>query len=155
KLEQVFLELHDHWAIVNYIWNHPEIQSDVTRQTKKLNWQQLAARAEPLAEAHATNNPFGIENSEWKTIWRRFAAQHQNDIDDQWFLSTLRLSRTWGDLALLLQTLKALGAKPLVISLPLHRTFWNYRGVSTPTLESYYHKLREVTSQAEVPTITL
>ena len=28
ELQETFIELHDHWAIVNYIWNHPEIQPE-------------------------------------------------------------------------------------------------------------------------------
>lgn len=154
KLQETLLEIQDHWAILDYIWNHPEIKPGVTRRPQDLNWSMLAAHAQPYAMHHAGNNPFGIEDTEWKTEWAAYAATHKNDTNDERFLLSLNRSHGWVDLVLLVKTLQAMGAKPLLISLPLHQSFWGYRGVSPAALAKYYDKMNALAAEQQVPVVS-
>lgn len=154
KLQETILQVQDHYATLSYIWNHPEIKTDVTRRPQDLNWSVLLSHAKPYAARHATNNPFGIMNTEWKIAWKALAARHHNDSNDAGFLRSLDRSHGWGDLVLLSETLKSMGAKPLFISLPLHQKFWAYRGVSASALYQYYDKINALAAEQQVPLVT-
>ena len=155
KLQELTLELQDHWEVVNWIWEHPEIQPAVQRRAQaSINWEKLQARATVYAQSLATNNRFGIPNRDWLKRWREWFRQDRHSLKDVDFLKGLDGSRNWSDLELLLEIMKAEGAQPLVISMPLHGLYWDMRGVSASARQAYYEKLRALGEREQVPVVT-
>jgi D-alanine transfer protein len=153
RLQEGVLELQDHWATLQMIRNHPEVPPTVTYKPSALNWNMLAEHAATYAQAHADNNPFGINNQDWKGEWRNAVAQQHHDMTDAEFTTKLEWTDGWNDLELLLWTLKAFGAKPLLVSMPLAGAYWDYRGVSADARRVLYDKLTEAANLQQVPLV--
>ena len=60
------------------------------------------------------------------------------------FLRTLETSQEWVDLELLLRELTELGARPLLLSMPIHGGWYDQCGVRYTARRAYYQKLREI-----------
>jgi len=63
-------------------------------------------------------------------------------------------STAWDDLRLELAVLRALGARPLVWTMPLDGTYWDYTVWSAPARAAYYAQYRAVAAAAGVPALT-
>src|SRR4029077_13266615 len=69
-------------------------------------------------------------------------------------VSNLRNSTEWTDLDLLLEGLKQLGARPLLLSMPIARSFYDRQGISRQERHDlYYQRLRELAQRRGVPLI--
>jgi D-alanine transfer protein len=67
------------------------------------------------------------------------------------FLDRVENSREWQDLDLLLQVLTELGARPLLMSMPLNGPLYDARGISRSDREIYYQKLRTAVARHGLP----
>jgi hypothetical protein len=68
-------------------------------------------------------------------------------------MSTLAKSQEWDDLELLLRELNELGARPLLLSMPIHGGWYDYVGVSYSARRAYYEKLRGISARYHVPVV--
>ena len=69
---------------------------------------------------------------------------------DEAFVIRVNKAPAWVDLELLLRTLAEVGAKPLLISMPMDGQFYDQEGVSRVAREAYYKKLRMLAQQYHV-----
>ncbi len=58
----------------------------------------------------------------------------------------------WDDLELLLETLRAVGARPLVLNTPIKGVFWEFTGVSAAARARFYQHFDSVTAPFGFPT---
>lgn len=155
KLQELVFELQDHWEAVRSIQDRPELKSTVQHITKPMNWNMLAAHALPYAQAHADNNKFAIDNTLWDQLWRGLIANDRTKVSDEEFTRQLNESSSFEDLRLMVQTVKAYGGEPLVLSPPFHKVYWNWKGVSTAALHVYADKLRALGKEEGVAVVVL
>jgi D-alanine transfer protein len=73
---------------------------------------------------------------------------------DAQFIQTLATSREWEDYALLLDTLKELKAKPLIISVPMPGPSLNRKGVSREARDFYYRRIQATANERGFPAAT-
>lgn len=154
QLQLTTLQLQDRWATVELIQTHPEIQPDIVRRAQPLNWQMLQAHAAEYAAAQANNNSFAIDNTDWTENWADLIASQHADMPDPEFQHALDYSHSWADLELLLATLQANGATPLITSMPWHEPYWEYRGVSAAPRRAYYARLKKLAHKYAFPVVT-
>lgn len=134
-LDNALVRLQDHIETGFYIAQHGHRLKAPSHRELDFNWQRLTAR---------------WSNRTGEYLPRRI--EHQANAEakyaegDEAFLHTLEHAPEWGDLELLLRVLHELGAKPLVLSVPMNGTFFDAVNVSADARHQYYERLRKLTS---------
>ena len=113
----------------------------------------MQRRADAFYRTQSDNNVFGLDNQRWDRVFRREMARQKNTRTDEEFLGTLRASQEWTDLELLLRVLNEYGARPLLLSMPLHGSWFDQCGVSYTARRAYYQKLREIGARHHVAVV--
>ena len=150
KLQDLVLRLQDHWETLAYIRAQHDLRPQVAHHASSIDWRKLAMRAEEDYREVANNNPFGFANERWEKNSKEW-IQRQGENSDAVFLRTLRDSKEWVDLGLLLRVLKERGAQPLILCPPLPGEYFNYWGVSASARRVFYTRLREAAEAFGVP----
>jgi D-alanine transfer protein len=109
---------------------------------KVLRWDDLFLSAEQQSKALAAKSrkrPIKVVRA--KGTWdRQFAAKMRN-------------AQEWRDFELVLRLLQEAGAKPLVMSMPLHADVLEAQGVSETGRLAYGERLQEMVRRYEVPLV--
>ncbi len=153
KLQTIIIELQDHWNILDYLARHPQLQPDVPRQVRPINWSALQTTARRYEVARTTNNPYGILNSTWIDTYHRALPLKPSGSEDTQFINAFQNSFEWADLEILLRILTQLGAQPLLLSRPVNGTAWQAMGVSEAARQVYYDKLQAIAAKYHVPLV--
>jgi D-alanine transfer protein len=154
-MHNAIVRFQDHWNVVRYLWEHPVKPSppEKPRSRPPLDWAMLHRRANALLCAHSNNNELGLDNEKWNYKFREEMLQLSKTPVEQDFLRTLKRSDEWVDLELLLRALNELGARPLLLSMPIHGGWYDKCGVTYNTRRAYYEKLREVAARYHAPLV--
>ena len=143
-LHNAILRYQDHWSVVCYLWKHPDKTSTPSSplDAPPLDWPMLYRQADTLYRAHSNNNEFGLDNEKWDHELRSETLKLRNARSDEAFLRTLERNQEWVDLDLLLRELNELGARPLLLSMPIHGAWYDQCGITYDARRAYYEKLR-------------
>jgi D-alanine transfer protein len=154
-LHNAILRCQDHWKVVSQQWKQPlrTTASTSTPTRPTLDWSTIHQQAEAVYRDQSNNNEFGLDNVRWERRIREETLRQQNTLSDDAFLRSLEGSQEWVDLELLLRTLSEFGARPLVVSMPLHGGWYDYCGVTSTARMVYYQKLREVGARYHTPVV--
>jgi len=150
RLQTLVLRLQDDWETLRFVTAQVGLTPAVAHQPAPLPWRALTAQAAQDYSAQANNNPFGFANSYWSNQ-AGVIQRTKNQQTDKGFLHVLRHNKEWTDLDLLLRELQGAGAQPLLISLPIAGTYYNYAGVSATARKQYYTQLSAVAKKYGVP----
>jgi D-alanine transfer protein len=145
-MHNAIVRYQDHWSAVRYLWKHPVKTSPRTapRSAPPPDWSMLHRQAVASYRAHSNNNEFGLDNERWDEVYRQQTFKMRNTRSEETFLRTLERSREWVDLELLLRELSELGARPLLLSMPIHGGWYDACGVTSTARRVYYEKLRRI-----------
>jgi len=143
------LRFQDHWSVVQYLWEHPEMTSSPIspRSGEQLDWPMLHRQADATYRAHSNNNEFGLDNQIWNRELRQEMLRQRHTRSDEAFLRTLQSNQEWVDLELLLRELTEFGAQPLLLSMPIHGGWYDECGITYAARRVYYQKLREISAR--------
>jgi D-alanine transfer protein len=142
-LEICVVSLQDHWEAVNYIWQHPELSSQIQHEPLSIDWKTLAVTAKKETMTQATNNPFGFDNEVWNRKYGKVNPPKAKGSADSSFVKKLKASPEWDDLDLLFRTLKEMGAEPLVLSRPYSGLYYDNSGISIKGRTVFYDTLQK------------
>jgi D-alanyl-lipoteichoic acid biosynthesis protein DltD len=120
------------------------------RRPSSVSWSALATQNDSIWRAQSNSNPFGIQDSIWMGAREKLLAS-KNTMSDSAFVKDMERAPMWEDLDLLLATLEALGARPLVLSTPLKGAWWDHVGVSASARARVYARLDSVAARFHVP----
>ena len=141
------IRLQDHWEVLNYIWNHPNLNLQVIHKPEQIDWSKQIAEATMTEAMYSNNNPYGIENDLWNAYYSELLTHPQKPGSvDYKFIQNLINSKEWTDFDLTLRVLEEMGAQPLILSRPLNGPIWNAKGVSRWVRKQYYVKLQNEVS---------
>ena len=145
-LHNAILRYQDHWSVVSYLWTHPEwSESPISpRGRQPLDWPKLHRRADESYPEHCSNNEFGMDNRTWDRELRQESLRRKNSGSDEAFVRALESNQEWVDLELLLRALAEFGARPLLLSMPIHGRWYDQCGITYTARRAYYQRLREV-----------
>ena len=149
------LRCQDHWRVVSYLWNHPEWTSSPSspRSGQQLDWPMLHRQADASYHAHSSNNEFGLDNQTWDHRLRQVMLRQRNTGSDESFLRALERNQEWVDLELLLRELTEFGARPLLLSMPIHGGWYDQLGITYTARRAYYQKLRGISARYHIPVV--
>ena len=162
-LQRTVLGLSDHWQFVAFVYRHPELHRSESVVPARIEWSWLEDEGARDAVSRSRNNPFGFDATYWQTNQRRL--QRPGDARTARMLMPViplvldglrhePRNLEWRDFALLLDTLRALGAKPLVVSAPFPGPFFDYWGATAAERSQYYAEVRDRTTRAGVPMVS-
>jgi D-alanine transfer protein len=156
-LHNAIVRYQDHWSVVRYLWKHPvkTLPPTSPQSAPPPDWPELHRQADALYRAHSNNNEFGLDNERWDLYYRRQMLRPTTTPAEEKaaFLRTLARSQEWDDLELLLRALRELGARPLVLSIPLHGGWCDHCGITYTARRVYYEKLRAISARHHAPVV--
>ncbi len=146
QLETLIIRLQDHWEVLKIIWSYPKLKPRAIKNPASIQWDAVFAQAEAEQVAHANNNPYGIDNSNWTRKWKNLEPATPKPLGsrDAQFIQELDGSKEWLDLKILLDVLKETGAQPLILSRPIDGPIWQARGVSRNARQVFYDRLQNI-----------
>lgn len=141
KLENAVGIAQDHVSTALHIIEQ-DVEVDRPDQARPINWRQHVRNAEALAKKLGSN---GVKH---KPI-----ARGAKGSKDRSFLQSLDRADEWTDFELVLQALQELGAKPLLLSMPLHAADLETTGVSADARKSYGKRLEQLSQRYQTPLV--
>src|SRR5271157_733810 len=110
QLDTGILRLQDHWEVMNYIWSHPSLNSQVMRKPEQINWSREISQAVTSEKTYSNNNPYGIPNESWNAYFSKILAHRRRPGSaDPSFVQRLNDSKEWADFDLVLRILEEMG----------------------------------------------
>ncbi len=107
---------------------------------RSLNWDELFRKAEQQSKALAA-----------KSSRRPPKVTRAKGTWDKQFMARVSKAQEWRDFELVLRLLREVGAKPLVLSMPLHADILEAQGVSEVGREEYGSRLQQLVGKYGVP----
>lgn len=150
-LHNAILRYQDHISVVRYLWRHPVPAAPAPGASP--DWATLQRQADALYRTLSDNNAFGLDNRRWDRLFHQEAIKQKSSRSDEEFLRGLREHQEWVDLDLLLRLLTESGARPLLMSMPLHGAWYDHCGISSAARRAYYQRLREVAARYHAPVV--
>jgi D-alanine transfer protein len=135
KLQNTVLDLQDHFEALIYILGGGK--GGPRHWLQLFNWSKAPMHQ---ASLHRDQEPLSIESLD--------AVRPPRDAV---FRARVAVASEWIDLELLFRTLRALRAKPLILSMPIDP--YAARGVSRSARQVYYDRMRELAQQYHFPLI--
>jgi D-alanine transfer protein len=153
-LQRSLLEAQDKIYELGYILTTPEERRPRVQRERTLDWPALIEDATSHYRPDASNNPFGLEDG-WWTANKASLQADEHKLSDREFLRLLSEAESWTDLEQLLQVLRELDARPLILSMPFHGPFLDFRGVSAGARRRYYERVRQLATEYGARVVTL
>ena len=130
-----------------------EYAADCAARGRPLDWPRLQRQAEELYPAQCNSNELGIDNRLWERRLREDLLRRKNTLSDEAFFRALERNQEWIDLELLLRELTEFGARPLLVSMPIHGGWYDQLGTTYAARTAYYQKLRELAARYHMPVV--
>lgn len=105
-----------------------------------VNWAALDSVARADYARQSSSNPFGIGDDWWKQFEKYLTQKQPPDFDARQ-ATLLRDGPAWGELALLVRTIQAVGATPVLVPMPMKGSLLSHAGVRAETRALYYDRL--------------
>lgn len=118
----------------------PDANPFRVKRGSSLNWDELFRSAEKHSKALAA-----------KSVHRPPKVTRAKGTWDAQFMASVRKAQEWRDFELVLRLLREAGAKPLVLSMPLHADLLEAQGVSEVGREEYGKRLQQLVGKYGVP----
>lgn len=137
--------MQDHVEAAFALNGEPEVATVSAFRPKRgrsLNWDELFRTAEQQSKALAAKSRKGAP----------VVVRSKGSWDKQ-FVAKMQKAQEWKDFELVLRLLKETGARPLVISMPLHADVLEAQGVSEEARMQYGARLRELTKKYNAPLV--
>lgn len=125
-------------------------EAPVAAPSHTINWTKHLQRAHFRQRALATNNPYGIVNAAWNWGKVKLWGFYPNGTQDGRYLEQLAGSPEWTDFEILLEVLTELGAKVLLLEIPMKASLYDARGVSAAARSHYYARINQIAAHYKV-----
>jgi D-alanine transfer protein len=141
-LQNGIARLQDHFQAALHIEELPLPADAPARKPHHLNWGENFRKADALARSLAAKS---------RTAPR--LTRNPSGSRDEQFLARLKHATEWTDLDIALRTLTELGAKPLLLSMPVHAGDLEATGVSYKAREAFPQHLAQVAQRYDAPLV--
>jgi D-alanine transfer protein len=135
-------KLQDHFEAALHIEELPLPEDTPPRKPHPLNWNEVVRKADALARSLAEKSKAAPK-----------LTRNPSGSRDAQFLSRLKQATEWTDFQLALRTLDELGAKPLLLSMPVHAGDLETVGVSRKAREAFPERLQQMANRYAAPLV--
>lgn len=140
-LTQVIGRTQDHFEAALHIVDEDErLNPDAKRVRRVLNWNDVLKGAAKFANATVI-----------QAKRNEVASRKSKPSRARGFLQGLAHAREWTDIELLMRTMQELGAKPLLLSMPIEDIRLEVYGLPTSARTSYLERLNSLADKYEFP----
>lgn len=139
----------DHFEAALHILSLPNLPEDPPKKRHALNWAEQLRRADEFAKSWAVKVAAAKAAKPGPPPPPR---RPHGSRDDVW-LAKLDKATEWTDFNLMLRTLQELGARPLVLSMPVHNTDLENAGVSQKAREAYPRRIHDAVARYGMPLV--
>jgi D-alanine transfer protein len=154
QLDTFIMRIQDHFAVWSYLQTLRNLKpTAVVSKAETIDWKALTADARARQIVFTKSNPYGIQDDAWINRYNKYIKIQKPGSADQTYIANLNASREWGDLAILLEILKELGAQPLIMSRPINGTVYTVFGISPQAQQHYYTKLQALVNSYHMPLV--
>jgi D-alanine transfer protein len=141
-LQNGVARLQDHFQAALHIEELPPAPDAKPRNPHRLNWAETLRNADALARSLASKRKAAPK-----------LKRNPTGSRDEVFLARLKHATEWTDLDLALRTLSELGAKPLLLSMPVHAGDLETIGVSRKAREKFSEQLAQTAQRYQAPLV--
>ena len=156
-VERLLLDVVDRASVISYVARtRPGSRTVKRHDLRRLDWTALLADATREYQPQASANPFGVSDRWWRNNKSRVEGtpEYAPESDEQ-FLHKLNRAEAWLDLEQMLRILQEVRAEAMILSMPLHGSWWDYARVSPAVRRQYYVRVRELGARYGVRTVVL
>jgi len=141
RLQNAVGRAQDHFEATLHILDQPKLAESPEKRRRVLNWRQTLRRAHVIAKGVAAK-------AKKSTLPRR----PHGSFDTTW-LARVNKATEWTDYELLLRTLQELGARPLMLSMPVHGEDLEQVGVSPKARAAYPQRIQQLSARYSTPLV--
>lgn len=142
KLQSSVARMQDHVEAAIYILEWDEkLNPDPRRGLRTLNWNELLKKAAKFVNAAA------VQAKRNEIAKKKIPRASRDGV----FMQSLVKAREWTDFELLLRTFVELGAKPLLLSIPIEDIRLEAYGISDSSRAAYTGRLRKLAAKYDIP----
>ena len=145
-LEATWLGAIDRFRAATATAHPPMSPNDIIRVHAPIPWDSLAAVASSRYLPLTRSNAFGFPDTFWANLHGAEGATLRHRGEN--FARLSARSDAWIELDLLLRTLGAVGARPVLVSLPMAAMYLEATGAQPSDLAAFYSHLHRVASAA-------
>ncbi|MDD5198467.1 MAG: D-alanyl-lipoteichoic acid biosynthesis protein DltD [Terrimicrobiaceae bacterium] len=154
KTDDFMLQTLDRWqtafSLTSECLEHPALLIDRRRHRKTSpDWRQLVDDADKVSETAYDAEQKSSSDPSARKLYQKIKGKR-----DASFTSMLDSSDEWSHLKILLQTLRELGARPLIINIPINARSFDTVGVTAAQRGYYYARLRDEVRSFHFPVVT-
>lgn len=149
ELQNAVGRAQDHFeATLHILDEDAKLNQPARRGLRALNWNTLVKRAAQFA---VNNAALQAKRNEVTRRRQRYASAHLTTaVQTQNFVKAVKSAKEWTDLELLLRTFSELGARPLLLSMPVEDIRLEVYGVSPAARTAYLRRLDETAARYDV-----
>jgi D-alanine transfer protein len=151
QLENLVIRMQDHYAI-KQLMNLRKTWPKVKYRPRTIDWDALIAQVNAQEAAKGTQPTLPKPTDEWARKYPQIFSKNPTSSDAT-YLHTLENSKEWDDLKILLEVLKQLDARPLMLSRPINGFLYSASGISQSAQLVYYTKLEEMVTPYHFPLV--
>jgi D-alanine transfer protein len=150
RLQCLLLRLNDHWETICSLKEHPP-HGQAARRPGDMDWSALTEEAGQALRQRIGAQSLGVSTGPDSQSPDMLLSRAGPENRDALFRRWLDQSREWDDLHALLVTLREQGAQPLLLSTPIHGTWFDRTGVSAEGRRVFYDRLEALAGAHGVP----
>lgn len=141
--------VQDHFEAAIDILSQPDLPESPLKKRRILNWAEHLRQADGIARALAAK---AAATAKPPNPWKP-PARHPRGSRDALWLAKMNKATEWTDLNLLLRTLRELGARPLLLSMPVHAADLEAVGVSKKARAAYPQRMHDAVAPFGMPLV--
>lgn len=139
RLQNVVYRLQDHFEVIDHLKDDRWVRHLPKRQESRLDWETLLT----AAQGEWQPPPEDVYDAERTKVFANDAA----------FLQSLQHSYEWGDMELLLRSVRELGLDPLLLSIPVEYAHFERMGISPQSIDAYAWRLNDFAKRYQIPVV--
>jgi D-alanine transfer protein len=152
-IDNLVLRIQDHYAIWKFSHTFVKPNTLIKHRPEVIDWNAFIAKAEAEQVIATNSNNYGVENKIWVKFMQKNLILQNPGSQDKSYLEKIDTSKEWGDLKILLEILKELGAQPLILSRPINGSLYSAVGISSQAQNAFYTRLEKLAQDYNVPLV--
>lgn len=151
--EAAWLQFADRVRGSREVLAHPAVAQDMASLRTPIAWDSLGQVARDAYLPGASSNRYGLPDDYWRKLRDAKTGPGGLQHAGERFDAEYAKAAAWGELELLVRTLAASGARPLLVALPLPGLYMDDTGSTPDGRAGFHQQLSRFAHRAGVPVL--